>query len=85
MVAGVSVDRHHFIPKSQGGTADDWQWVHRICHRKLHSLFTDQELAELYSTPQAIHAHPQMASFIKWVRRKSPEFYSRSRTAKRRK
>jgi hypothetical protein len=61
MIKGKSLDRHHFVPKSQGGDANEWHWVHKVCHRKLHSLFTDKELAENYSTPQAIHAEPNMA------------------------
>ncbi len=85
MVAGPSLDRHHFVPKSQGGDPNAWQWVHRVCHRKLHSLFTDRELAEHYASPQAIHAHPDMAAFIRWIRRKPAEYYTRSRTAKRKK
>ncbi|HBS24925.1 MAG TPA: HNH endonuclease, partial [Thalassospira sp.] len=31
MIAGDSVDRHHWTPKSKGGT--DTQWLHRVCHR----------------------------------------------------
>jgi len=33
MIAGPSVDRHHWHPKSQGGT--ETEWLHRVCHRML--------------------------------------------------
>ena len=66
MLPGASVDRHHFVPRSEGGR--ETSWVHRICHRKLHSLFTERELAR----------------FIRWVERKHPEFRARTATAKAR-
>jgi hypothetical protein len=81
MVAGPSVDRHHFVPRSEGGREN--RWVHRVCHRKIHSLFTERELAKEYSTPEALRAHPEMQPFLRWVARKHPEFYSRTATAHR--
>jgi hypothetical protein len=80
MRAGPSVDRHHFVPKSEGGR--EARWVHRICHRKLHSLFTERELARAYATPDAIRAHPEMARFVHWLRGKHPEFWVRTATAR---
>lgn len=79
MIAGPSVDRHHFVPKSEGGR--ETRHVHRVCHRKLHSLFTERELAKAYSTPEAVRAHPEMQTFLRWIARKDPEFYSRTATA----
>ena len=81
MRRGRSIDRHHFVPRSRGGRQTEF--VHRICHRKLHSLFTEKQLASEFSTPEAIHADPDMAAFIRWVRRKPAEYYDNSRTAKR--
>lgn len=36
-------DAHHLIPKSKGGRQTEYQ--HRICHRQIHALFTETELA----------------------------------------
>ena len=58
MFKGDSVDRHHWQPKSQGGTAAEY--LHRICHRKLHSLFTGRELADRFSNPAQVRQHPEM-------------------------
>jgi hypothetical protein len=51
--------------------------LHLICHRKLHSLFTDKELATTYTNPEVVQQHPQMRTFIRWVRRRPPEFIDR--------
>ena len=83
MVAGRSVDAHHFVPKSQGGRVATP--LHRICHRKIHSLFTERELARLYNTPAALLADPGIQTFVAWVARKHPEYFDRTRTAKSKK
>lgn len=58
MIAGDSVDRHHWTPKSKGGT--DTQWLHRVCHRMIHRLFDETTLARDFDTPEKIIAHPDM-------------------------
>lgn len=75
MVPGHSVDRHHWRPKSQGGRVAEP--LHLICHQKLHSLFTEKELATTYATPEAVRQHPQMQTFIRWVRRRPMAFTHR--------
>lgn len=74
-------DAHHLIPKSKGGryTAD----LHRICHRQLHALFTETELARSYHTVDALLAHPEVAAFVAWVRTKPPGFHERTRKSQR--
>ncbi|QFZ92742.2 HNH endonuclease [Synechococcus elongatus] len=69
------VDRHHFLPRSHGGK--EWLYVHQICHRKIHSLFSEQELALFYNTPDRLRSHPEVQRFLKWVRRHPPDFYDR--------
>ncbi len=75
MIEGESVDRHHWVPKREGGK--DWGWLHRICHKKLHSLFDERTLARLYSNPDALKDHPDIVSFVKWIRKKPNDFIGR--------
>lgn len=82
MIEGPSVDRHHFLPRAEGGRAV--APVHRICHRKLHTLWTERELARLYSTPEAIREHPEIQRFVCWLRGKPPEFWAPTRAQRRR-
>ncbi len=81
MFKGDSVDRHHWQPKSEGGTAAEY--LHRICHRKLHSLFSGRELADNFSSPARVRQHPEMQKFISWVRRQAPERVLRHRKPNR--
>ena len=75
--------KHHLIPKSKGGKHTDTVVLHRVCHRKIHSVFTERELKQAYSTIELLLEHEEIAKFVKWVRKKPPEFYERSRQLKR--
>jgi hypothetical protein len=74
-------DAHHLVPKSRGGVQT--AWLHRICHRQLHALFSETELARDYHDVDALRQHPEMARFLDWVRRKPDEFFERTRKSRR--
>jgi hypothetical protein len=65
-------EAHHLIPKSRGGVRT--VYMHRSCHKQIHALFTEAELAKNYSSLEALCGHPEMARFIKWVKSKPNEF-----------
>lgn len=71
-----SSDKHHFVPKSQGGK--ETEIIHKICHVKIHSLWTEKQLAKDFNTPEKIVENEDMKKFIKWVSKKDPDFYDRS-------
>lgn len=58
-------DAHHLIPKSRGGI--ETVILHRLCHRQIHALLTETQLARQYSTIEALRAHPELAKFIAWI------------------
>lgn len=74
-------DAHHLVPKSRGGVQT--AWLHRICHRQIHALFTEAELARDYHRVDALREHPEMARFLDWVRRKPDDFFERTRKSQR--
>ena len=69
-------DAHHLIPKSKGGKTTEY--LHRICHRQIHALFTERELAAQFNTATALREHPEMQLFIHWVKSKPNQFYEKS-------
>ena len=69
-------DAHHFVPKSKGGKATEY--LHRICHRQIHALFTETQLARELNTAEAIKEKAEMQKFIAWVQSKPNDFYQRS-------
>lgn len=71
-------NRHHLIPLSKGGKGTPTILLHKICHDKIHAVFTEMELKRHYYTIERIQQHEAMAAFIKWVRKKEPYFYDAS-------
>lgn len=74
---GVRSEAHHLVPKSKGGR--ETVRIHSICHRKVHRVFTNQELARLNGDIDALKAHPEMSKFIRWVARKPADFHAPTR------
>lgn len=71
-----NIDRHHLVPKSKKGK--EQFKIHRICHVKIHSVFTETELAQSYHTWESLKQHEEISKFIKWVSKKPIEFYDSS-------
>jgi hypothetical protein len=74
--------RHHLVPKLKGGKHGPVAVLHAICHSKIHSVFTEAELARSYHTIEALRKHEKIARFVKWVSKRPPEFRSRNRAPK---
>ena len=81
LVEGPSVDRHHWVPRSEGGAAATT--IHTVCHRMIHRLFSERELARAYSTPEAIRAHPEMQRFLRWIQRRPADYLDYPRRPRR--
>ncbi len=75
------IELHHMIPKSKGGK--ETQTFHSICHRQVHALFTENELAVYFNTVEALQNHPDMAKFIAWIKTKPIDYKDRSRKSNR--
>jgi 5-methylcytosine-specific restriction endonuclease McrA len=42
------ISRHHLVQKTKKGKVTET--IHNICHQKIHSVFTEKELADEYNT-----------------------------------
>ncbi|WP_284735819.1 HNH endonuclease family protein [Dongia deserti] len=82
MVTGPSLDEHHPLPRSHGGRAT--VTVHKICHRAIHAMLSERELAEEFSDFDKLRTHPMLAQFIAWVKKRPPEYYDRTRWSRSR-
>ncbi len=91
-----SWDRHHLIPQSLGGKAKRNERrqdgthaeivnIHKICHAKIHSVFTERELANYYHTVKRLLENEYIRAFVKWVNKKDPDFYEKTKDTTRRK
>ncbi len=71
-------NRHHLLPLSKGGKGTETVMMHKICHDKIHAVFTEMELKRFYNTVVSLQANEEIERFIKWVRKKEPEYYDKS-------
>ncbi len=69
------------VPKSKGGRQTEF--LHRICHRQIHALFTETELARQYASAEALLQHPEMQVFVSWVKTKPDGFFTPTRKSRR--
>ncbi len=74
-------DAHHLVPKSKGGRIT--LFLHRVCHKQIHALLTEAELAETYNSIDALLEEPRVANFVDWVKTKPINFYERVRKSDR--
>lgn len=72
LIAGPTIDEHHLLPRSRGGK--EKFLIHKICHQKIHRALTEKDLERHYRDWASLRAHPQIALFIQWVRRRPPTF-----------
>lgn len=77
-------DKHHLVPKSKGGK--ETEGLHRACHRHIHMVLTEQELAKHYNTADALLGREEVLAFVEWIKKKPndflPSFKKSNRTKK---
>jgi hypothetical protein len=77
------IEFHHLIPKTFKGT--EGIYVHRICHRKIHSTFSERELLHNFHTVEALRSNSEIQTFVQWVANKPPAFYVSGKDSNERK
>ncbi|TPG55367.1 HNH endonuclease [Sphingomonas glacialis] len=74
---GQRVERHHVVPKSEGGTKT--APVHPICHRTIHAFVTNRELASTYGSMDQLRDRHDIREYLRWIARKPPDFRAPTR------
>ncbi|WP_234978390.1 HNH endonuclease [Bacillus tuaregi] len=69
---GVETTVHHLLPKEMGGTFGDTALLCIPCHKQIHALYSNTEIAARLSTLQELRNDEKISSFIKWLRRQPP-------------
>lgn len=75
-LGSVNIDRHHLVPAMHGGK--ETEWLHKSCHRKIHSVFTEKELEKKFNTVEKLLTNEEIQKFTVWVQKKPSDFYDGS-------
>ena len=73
---------HHLLPISKGGAGTPTVLLHQVCHNKIHSLFSEKELAKNFNTIENLLANKDMQEFIRFIRKQPPTYYDRNKRSK---
>ncbi len=80
MIAGKSVSRHHLVPQLKGGGPSSK--MHEVCHGKLHSLWSEGELRDIFNSSgsddgywKTISTDDRIQKFSKFVRKQFARDY----------
>jgi len=65
----VETTVHHLLPKEMGGTFGATANLCIPCHKQIHALYTNEEIAARLTTLPELRADEMLASFIKWIRK----------------
>lgn len=79
----AALTKHHCLPKSKGGTADDVELICSQCHGMVHATYTNATLAAVYPTLVQLRTAPELAPFLKWVRKQPPTRRKRNKARTR--
>lgn len=68
---------HHLIPRQTvkrkqsdpGPTID----ICSPCHRQVHALYSNLELAKYLNTIDKLKSEPKMIKFLNWIRKQDPQ------------
>ncbi|MBY0123176.1 HNH endonuclease [Bacillus sp. S/N-304-OC-R1] len=65
----VETTVHHLVPKEMGGTFGPTANLCIPCHKQIHALYTNQEIAARLTTILELKGDAQISSFLKWIRK----------------
>ena len=72
----VPQSRHHLIPKLKGGRGGETVLLHHICHKTIHKVFTNAELARFGDDRARLLENEELAKFLRWIGDKPPDFHA---------
>lgn len=91
----TALTRHHLIPRTLHGRKrirrrfsrealhGSILWVCRACHSKIHTTFTEMELAQHYYKREMLLQHDEIRRFVDWLAGKPDGFKPKKRIRRR--
>jgi hypothetical protein len=75
--------KHHCLPRQKGGTREHVELICRQCHGMIHATYTNATLAELYPGIDDLRRAPELAAYLRWVRKQPSTRVKRNRSRRR--
>jgi 5-methylcytosine-specific restriction enzyme A len=68
----VDTTVHHLLPRETGGTFGPTAELCIPCHKQIHALYTNEEIAARLTTLRELRDDEKLSAFIKWIRKQPP-------------
>jgi 5-methylcytosine-specific restriction endonuclease McrA len=75
--------KHHCLPREKGGSQEDVELLCPQCHSMVHATYTNATLAVCFPTIAQLRQAPELAAFLKWVRKQPPSRRKRNEPRRR--
>src|SRR4028119_548749 len=65
---------HHLVPRSQAKKRQPLPTalLCAACHRQLHALFSNRQLARQLSSVEELKSRPEVQNFLLWIKKQDP-------------
>lgn len=65
----ITLTRHHMIPREEGGKEEDVQYLCKDCHKQIHALYHNKELALRLNRLDHLRDDEQMQRYINFIKK----------------
>lgn len=65
----LRITAHHLIPKEEGGKDSAVIYLCDDCHRQIHALFTNRELAIRFNTIEKLQKNEKIIRYLNYIRK----------------
>jgi len=66
---GVKLTEHHLVPREMGGRKSQTALLCTTCHKQIHALYTNKELAFILNTLEKLKDDEKIAKYLSWVKK----------------
>lgn len=68
----IKITEHHLVPKQVGGAKLPVALLCQDCHKQIHALYTNKELAMRLNTLQALEKDERVARYLRYIKNQPP-------------
>ena len=68
----IKITEHHLVPKQVGGAKLPVALLCQDCHKQIHALYTNKELAMRLNTLQALEKDERVARYLRYIKKQHP-------------
>ena len=64
--------KHHLLPREEGGCEKHISYICSDCHRQIHALYTNKELAIRLDTIDKLKNDEKICKYLKFIKKQPP-------------